>query len=155
MDNPQSLPQLKLPSVPDDFNGGIGADFARAFMKLLEGAQVAGGALDNGTPFDVGQLQQNLEGLTAKFDGSLRKMRQVVMDGVNDGEIVVPFPDIGTVNYDVNPIVVIPTGANPGTIQVFLIAGSRQTAQFKVRIDGNGGAYQVQFTIIEMKNPSV
>lgn len=155
MDNPLSLPQLKLPSVPDDFNGGVGVEYARALFRLLEGSQVTGGSLDNAQPFDVSVLQQSVEDLGNSLDASKRKMRKVTMNGVNDGFIVVPFPDIGTTNYDVSVNILIPDLANPGTVLVFPVADSFQTAQFKARVDGAGGAYVIQFVIIEIKDGGV
>lgn len=153
MDNPLSLPQLKLPTVPADFNGGVGVDFAIALLKLLEGAQIVG--TEDAQPFDVATLQQSVEDLSNRFDASIRKMRKVTMSGVNDGQITVPFQDIGTTNYDINWNVIIPDAANPGTILIFPIAASFQTSQFKARVDGTGGAYTIQFVIIEIKDGGV
>jgi ferric-dicitrate binding protein FerR (iron transport regulator) len=93
MDNPLSTPQLKLPTVPSDFNGGVGVDFARALMRLLEGATLAGGTQDSSQPFDVAALQQDVENLTTELNDSKRKMRVITMTGVDDGQITVPFPD--------------------------------------------------------------
>lgn len=152
MDNPLSLPQLKLPNVPSDFNGGVGIEFARALFRLLEGAQVTGGSLDNAQPYDVSVLQQTVEDLTNRLDSSTRKMRKVNMSGVNDGFIVVPFPDIGTTNYAVSWNVLIPDLVNPGVVLVFPVDGSFTSSQFKARVDGAGGAYVIQFVIQEIKD---
>jgi hypothetical protein len=77
------------------------------------------------------------------------------MTGVDDGQITVPFPDIGTVNYDVNASVIIPDGVNPTPVGIYPIAASFTSSQFKARVDGSGAAYQIKFVVIEIKDGGV
>lgn len=151
MDNPNALPQLILPEVPDDFNGGVGVDFLRAAFRLLAGTQVVGGNFENAEPFDAAVIQQSIETIKETLIDQKIAQRQVVMDGLNNGEIIVPFQAMPSTNYDINWMFQIPAGNNPTAINVALVEGSKETFQFKVRIDGAGSPYKFIFTVTEIK----
>jgi hypothetical protein len=150
MDNPQSLAMIQTPEVPDDFNGGVGVEFARSLMKLLNSAQVVG-TEGNANPFDILQMQKQVEDLSDEVDAKARKERVVIMNGVNNGELVVPFENIGTTEYTVTAEIIIPAGADPPNVNVFVIDANKEAAQCKVRIDGTGNPYKFRFTILENK----
>lgn len=153
MDNPQSLPQLVLPNVPDDFNGGVGVAYARALMLLLGGVQVEVGNDGGAQPIDLAQLQQQIETLTTAVADANRKQRLITLAGVNNVEMSVPFQDIGTTSYDITAEIMIPTGNNPASgLGLYLIEGSFQSAQFRVRCDGDLSAYTLRFVVTEIKD---
>lgn len=151
MDNPQSKPQLKFAPIPDDFNSGVGVDFARALVKFLESAEVVGLNFENSEPFDAAKIQQSVEDLTDTLNGNIRGQRKVEMNGVANGELIVPFQTMQTTDYEVNPILVIPAGINPPTVTFALVDGSKQDNQFKVRVDGNGAPYKIFFVITQIR----
>lgn len=151
MDNPESLPQIKFPDVPDDFNGGVGVEFARELIRLLQGSQVII-SVEQAQPIDVSQLQQDVEQLQDDMEDRSRKQRKITMAGVDNNEFVVPFETIGTVNYDVNATILIPTGNNPGAdVGVYIIADTKQVSQFKARCDGLLSTYTIEFVVTEIK----
>lgn len=149
MTNPIAAPQLSLPQVPDDFNGGVGVDFARALMSLLGQITVTGLVDDGADPFDVGQMQEQIETIQTTLTTSTRKERTILMNGVNNGEIAVPFQDIGTIDYTVTYEIVIPTGSDPTPVVVYILDGTKTTSQFRARIDGTGNPYKFLFTVMQ------
>lgn len=150
MPNTESLPQIIPPTVPADFNGGVGVDFARALMTLMAQCQISGGNLTITNPFDAAAIQASVEELQDKIE-DLPKERVIEMNGVNNGEIPVPFQNIGTTNYSIITEILIPAGSNPPAVGVYIIDTSKEMAQFIARIDGTGNPYKFRFTVRENK----
>lgn len=153
MDNPPSSQQLQVPAVPVDFNGGVGIDFAKALLGLLSGARItdAGGP----TQSDITQLQNEVEGLNNTVTNNIRNQTKVTMNGVNNGQVVVPFQGWADTNYEITHNIIIGDGVDPATIVVFLIEDSREANQFTVRVDGAGAAFTIEFVITQIRTSGV
>jgi len=106
MDNTSSAPTLVVPVVPSDFEAKCGTsktDLVRAVLELLQGSKIAGITADAPSPYDLAAISSQLASVTADVASlNQRKIRRVIMQGVNNGLVVVPFQDIGTANYQVN-----------------------------------------------------
>lgn len=152
MDNPASLPQIKYPEVPADWNNGIGVEFARSLIKLLEGSQIVGGNLGQTNPFDVAVLQNSINLVNEKVSALAVKREKVVLEGVTNTEVIVPFPSFPDINYEINWNIIIAPGANPGpNVGVYIIDGTKQVDQFTVRFDGALEPFQVEFYMEQRK----
>jgi hypothetical protein len=153
MDNEFSAPSLVLPAVPSDFEKKCGTsktDFVNAVFELLESAKIAGLEPSEPLPYDLAALSAQVETNTAAIAKlNLRTIRRQILAGVNNGLVVVPFQDIGTVNYSVGLAYVTPN-INFDPIQWSIVANSKQTNQVQLRLDGRSGTFQIEVTIISM-----
>lgn len=141
------MPNLKLPTVPEDFASTTSskAAFAKELFDLLKSATIEGINETAPTPYDLTNLQNRVEVLEATKTPA---MRSVLKDGVNTGLLTVAFADIGTDDYFVNVEAITPDG----TINVVtwsVVENSKKTNEVKVRIQGNGSTYQFLVTIVE------
>lgn len=155
MDNANSQPQIQTPTVPVDFEAKAGtskSDFARAILQLLNGAKIIGITPDAPSPYDLAALTSSVEDLQEQMDMANRPIRRVIMQGVNNGVIIVPFLDIGTSNYQVAVAYVIPAGTNPDPIQWCIVKDSKLPTQVTLRLDGKSSDYPVEITITGMDN---
>lgn len=71
------------------------------------------------------------------------------MSGLTSGDVAtIAFDDIGSNNYWVD-ITFITSNHNLGGVSWSLVDGSRQSAQFQIRLDGSEGPYKVEAHIIQ------
>lgn len=154
MDNVNSQPAIIPPTVPGDFESKAGAsksDLARALFELLAGAKIAGIVLSEPSPFDLSSLAAQVETLQAAVDEILqRKIRRVVVAGIANGILIVPFQDIGSVNYQVDVAFVSPNTDLPDSLMWSIIEGSKATSQVALRINGNATSMDIEVTITVM-----
>lgn len=147
--NNETAPTLQLPEVPETFNNGVGVEFAKQLLALLSSTRVIGLSTDLAASIDFGQIQQKLNDMQAQLDLNSRKFRHVVMSGVTNAEMTVPFEDMGTTQYAAWATPIIDEGEDPGTIFACLVDGSKENTQVKFRIDGSGSAFKFEFFILE------
>jgi hypothetical protein len=155
MDNANSQPQIQTPTVPVDFEAKAGtskSDFARAILQLLSGAKIIGITPDAPSPYDLAALTASVEDLQQEMDKVNRPIRRITMQGVNNGQIIVPFQDIGTKNYSVSVAYVTPSGTNFDPIQWSIVENSKQTSQVTIRCDGRSATFPIEVTIVGMDN---
>jgi hypothetical protein len=144
---------LQLPTVPPDFNGGKGVEFAQALFNLLSSTRIAGLAAEEAASMDFAALQQKITDLQDQLDLSTRKFRHIVMTGVTNAEMYVSFPDIGTTQYGAWAVPVIAQGEDPASnVVAYVIEGSKENNQCKFRIEGPGASYKLEFFFLEYKD---
>lgn len=152
MDNQTSAPTLELPVIPSDFEKKCGSsktDFLKAAFELLSGAKITGINQDP-QPYDLAAITSQMDTNTAAInDLQQRKVRRQILQGVNNGLVVVPFQDIGTLNYSVEVAYVTPN-VNFDPIQWSIIEDSKKTNQVQLRLDGRSGAFHIEVTITSM-----
>lgn len=155
MDNVNSQPALQLPIVPADFetrSGSSRVDFANALFELLKGALVTGIVQAQPSPYDIGAMQASITELQVRIEEvAAPKQRSIIMNGVNNGLVIVPFDDIGTTDYAVDLAFITPN-VNINTVTWSIIDGSKQNAQVQLRIDGSAATYKIHVNILERKN---
>lgn len=154
MDNLFSKPTLELPEVPPDFEKAAGitkTDFLRAVFALLGGTTIKGINIDEPTPYDLAALSATVESILSDFDRLDVEIRRAVLDGVNNGAVIVPFQDIGTNNYQVDVAFLTPN-INFDPIQWSIVDGSKTTSQVTLRLDGRVGPFKIEVTIRELKD---
>lgn len=153
MDNLTSDPFLKLPSVPASFEATAGnsrVDFAKALFALLESASIGGITDDDPSEFDFGSLQAKVNSLEKLFNQAVRKVRRVTMNGAADATILTPiFDDIGTLDYSVNLVFLIPPSTpGGGVVSWFLVEGSKQTDRCQIQLEGNSAGFKCEISIV-------
>lgn len=153
MDNQNARPTLQPPNVPADFESSAGTsrtDFATALLELLKESTIEGVNPENPTSFDFSALQAQVTALEADMQNiKARTPRRVIMSGVTNGLVVVPFQDVGTANYQVDLAFVTPN-VNFPAINWAIINGSKKSDQVQLRIDGDAGSYSMEITITPM-----
>lgn len=153
-ENPSSQPTLLLPVIPADFETKCGTsktDFAKAIFQLLASASVTGITPTGGTPYDLARIQSQLEALQTTVDKTVaRTPRRVIMNGVINGIIVVPFQSLPSTNYQVDVAFSTPNETLPDALQWSIVAGTKTVNQVTLRINGNAGTYGLEVTITPM-----
>lgn len=154
MDNQNSQPALVTPAVPPDFDiasGSSRGDFARALFALLDTAKITGIISEEPTPFDIGVLAGQIQTIQAAVDKLVaRTPRRVTMVGIANGILIVPFPDVGTTDYQVDVAFVSPNTDLPDALMWSIIKNSKSSNQVSLRINGNAAAMDIEVTITPM-----
>lgn len=156
MDNITSQPALVPPTVPADFDAAAGnskSDLTRAIFALLASSKITGIQASEPNPFDLGTLAGQVASLQAAVDKIVaRTPRRVVMAGIVNGIVIVPFPDIGTTDYQVDVAFVSPNTDLPDSLMWSIIKNSKSSNQVSLRINGNAAAMDLEITITPMNN---
>lgn len=152
MENQTSQPALVLPAVPPNFDSIAGtskSDFANALFEVLKGAIISGIVSSTPIPYDLAALTTDVAQLKLDVAALNKKVRYVTVSGVNNGEVTVPFQDIGTTNYDVDVAFVWTSGGAFPAIQWAIVGGSKLSFQVKIRCDGTAATFDLEVTIRE------
>lgn len=155
MDNQFSQVTIEIPTVPADFDATAGntkRDFAVALLDLVSKAQLLGINLEQPNNFDLATIQSRLTTIENTANSSKLKQRTIRISGIDSGALVVPFDDIGTTNYWVNLIVIVPSAALANTVTWALLDNSKQTNQCTLHIKGTGSIYTFEIHILEIKS---
>lgn len=156
MDNLASQPSIVPPTVPADFEAKAGnsrVDFAKALFALLAGAKISGIIAAEPSPYDLAAISSQLAQIQIAADKIIaRTPRRIVLAGIANGVLTVPFQDIGTVNYQVDVAFVSPNSDLPDSLMWAIIKDSKQTAQVNIRVNGNAAAMDIEVTITPMDN---
>lgn len=153
MENQTSQPTLVLPAIPPNFDSIAGtskSDYAAALFELLKGAIVTGIVSSSPIPYDLAALTTDVAQLKIDVAALNKKIRRITVSGVSNGEVTIPFQDIGTTNYDVDVAFVWTSGGPfPDSLNWAIVGGSKQTFQVKIRCDGNAATFDLDVVIRE------
>lgn len=142
-----------VPKVPDDFNGGVGREFAVELLELLKQVGIKFNPVTTPDTFDAAKLVQSVADLNTKFDKSYRKVRKVIVNCIADAAVPVAFADIGTILYSVQAILIVPVGSPPPTgFSLSLLADSKTTTTCSIYCKGALAPFQAEVTITEVKD---
>lgn len=111
--------------------------------------------LEQPNNFDLAAIQNRLTTVENTANSSKLKQRNVRISGIDGSTagapLVIPFDDIGTTNYSVNAIFIVPTSLGINCTWA-LLDNSKQTNQVTLSIRGNASTYFVELQIIELKS---
>ena len=145
--------QIILPQVPDDFNNGVGKEFAQELLLLIGQATIELNPTTNPDSFDVAKIMQSLAEMQSLIDKNHREVRRVVLRALTDADLLVSFDDIGTVDYTVTAMLLVDSAppAAPGQYNIWEVIGTRTTQSVTLHCKGTINAFQLGVTIIENK----
>lgn len=150
MEQQTSQPALTLPAIPTNFDtlaGTSKADFAAALFEILKGAVISGIISSSPTPYDLAAIVSDITQLKLDVAAVSKPIRRITVSGVNNGEITVPFQDVGTTNYQVDVAFVWTAGGAFPAIQWAIVGGSKLSSQVKIRCDGTAATFDLEVTI--------
>lgn len=151
MENQTSQPALELPAIPSDFEARAGTsrtDFVSALFDLLASARITGIVSSTPTPYDLAAIVNDIAEIQAAITAGIKTIRRITVGGVNNGEVTVPFQDIGTTNYQVDVAFVWTSGgAFPSGLNWAVVGGSKTATQVKIRCDGAAATFDLEVTI--------
>lgn len=153
MTNTYSQVTIKVPEVPEDFEARAGTtktDLAEAILKLIQGAQLNGVNLDSPDNFDLNEINNRLNKVEADAASAKLQQRLVVVSGINNGLITVPFAEMPSASYKAD-VVLITANVNINTVTWSLIENSKTPSQCQFRIDGTAAPYKIEVSILEVK----
>jgi hypothetical protein len=153
MHNQNARPAIVPPVVPSNIETLVGtskSDFVKAILDLVAQSTITGINQENPDSFDISSIQQTLEEQGEDIAAlNARTPRRIIQDGVSNGIVVVPFPDIGTINYQVSLAYVTPN-VNFDPIQWSIVENEKKTNQVMLRLDGRSGTFEIEVTITPM-----
>ena len=151
---PEIPSQIILPQVPEDFNNGVGREFAQELLLLIGQAQIVLNPTSHPDTFDTTKLIQDMAALQSQVDGNHREVRKITQGGINNNKLLVTFPDMGTVDFSVSAMVLNTDntdGTPPPAHSIYEVVGLRTTASVTLHCLGALAPYQIQVTIMESK----